>query len=346
VLSLLVLVSAADALQLRAVQATHPAGCDQFAAPKSRWRALTQTLGSRTNPFTTVQALIDALLPGQTGCLRGGVYQLGAELRFNHGGSPGAPLALQGYPGEIARLRGGPVAIPSGSDDVVITHLHIDTAGIDQVGVQIMSADDQLTNDVITNANTRGSCIILGSDVGSGYGEATNTLVADNVVYDCGYNPADPFEDHGIYDDNTVGATITGNVFWGMPYGWAVQLYPNAHGTQVTHNVINNRGQGVVIGGNSAYASSNNIVAYNVISTTIRGYALRSWWGGAVGGSNLAESNCLYNPHQRVILRPTLGFSAVNNLIAKPRYADAARHNFVLRPGSPCLSVVGYGAGG
>ncbi|HWF73615.1 MAG TPA: right-handed parallel beta-helix repeat-containing protein [Solirubrobacteraceae bacterium] len=231
------------------------------------------------------------------------------------------------------------MALPSGSDDVNITNLHINTAGIDQVGVQIMSADDQLTYDTITNANTHGSCVILGSD--TGFGQAANVLVANNVIHNCGYNPGDPFEDHGIYDDNTVGATIAGNTFWGMPYGWAVQLYPNAQGTQVTHNTINNRGQGIVIGGNSSYASSGNVVAYNVISTTIRGYAIRSWWSGTVGASNLAERNCVYSPHSPGIQHPMVGLSAVGNVIAKPRYANPARHDFGLRPGSPCRPVVG-----
>jgi hypothetical protein len=342
VLSLLFVASPAEALQLRAVQAAHPSGCDLFASPKvGAWRRLGQALGSRARPFTTAQALIDALVPGQTGCLLGGVYHLPGELRFSHGGSPGAPITLEGYPGERATLLGGPVAVPSGSDDVTITHLHINTTGIDQVGVQITSADDQLTHDNITNHNTPGSCVILGSDIG--FGQATNTLVADDVVHQCGYNPGDPFEDHGIYDDNTVNATITDNIFWGMPYGWGVQLYPNAQGTQVTHNVINNRGQGIVIGGDSRYTSSDNVVAYNVISTTVRGYDIRSWWSGVIGASNLAERNCLYSPHALVILRPTLGFSAVGNVVAKPRYVDPARHDYLLSRGSPCLPVVGYG---
>jgi hypothetical protein len=342
VLSLLFVASPAEALQIRAVQAAHPTGCDLFASPKVRgWRRLGQAIGSRANPFTTAQALIDALLPGQTGCLRGGTYDLNGELRFSNGGSPGAPITLEGYPGETARLEGGPVYIPSGSNDVAITHVHIDTTGVGQVGIQIMSADDELTHDNITNGNTPGSCVILGSD--TGWGQATDTLIANDVVHQCGYNPGDPFEDHGIYDDNTVGVTIADNTFWGIPYGWGVQLYPNAHGTQVTHNVINNRGQGVVIGGNSSYASSDNVVAYNVISTTFGGYALRSWWGGAVGASNLAERNCLYSPRALVIARPTLGFSAVGNVIARPRYADPAKHNFLLSPRSTCRSVVGYG---
>jgi Right handed beta helix region len=339
-LSLVFVASSAAALQIRAVQAAHPSGCDLFASPKVRgWRRLGQALGSRANPFTTAQAMIDALLPGQTGCLRGGTYELHGELRFSSSGSPGAPITLEGYPGETSRLEGGPIDVPSGSNDVTITHLHIDTTGIDQVGVQIMSADDQLTHDNITNHNTRGSCVILGSDLG--FGQATNTLVADDTIHQCGYDPGDPFEDHGVYDDNTVDATIADNIFWGMPYGWGVQLYPHAQGTQVTHNVINNRGQGIVIGGNSTYTSSDDVVAYNVISTTFAGYALRSWWGGVVGAGNLAERNCLYSPHARVIERPTLGYSAVGNVIAKPRYADPAKNDYVLSPRSRCRSVVG-----
>lgn len=340
VLSLLLVASPAQALQLRALRASRVGGCDLYAAPKGISRLLGLALGSRANPFTTVQALIDAVLPGQTGCLRGGTYDIPGELRFSHAGRPDARITLAGYPGETATLRGGPLYVPSGSNDVTITHLHIDTKGAGQVGVQIMSADDELTNDNITNENTPGSCVILGSD--TGWGQARNTLVADNVVHQCGYNPADPFEDHGIYDDNTVDATITRNIFWGMPYGWGVQLYPNAQGTQVTHNVINNRGQGVVIGGDSTYTSSGNVIAYNVITTTIRGYDIESWWGGAVGASNIAVRNCLYNPHSLVIQQPSLGLSAADNMIAKPRYANAAKDNYLLSPRSPCIPVVGY----
>ena len=172
-----------------------------------------------------------------------------------------------------------PVYVPNGSDYVDITGLDINTYATDQVGVQIMGAYDQVTNDNITNLNTRYSCIILGSD--SGYGTASYPLVSNNVIHQCGYNPTDPQEDHGIYDDTSIGAVITNNIFWGMPYGWGVQLYPNAQGTQVTHNVIDNNGNGVVIGGNSLSASSNNTVADNIISDSSRQYNIQSWWGRA-----------------------------------------------------------------
>ncbi|MDQ6776585.1 MAG: hypothetical protein M3071_10310 [Actinomycetota bacterium] len=301
--------------------------------------------GSAASPFRTPQKLVDALAWGQTGCLMGGKYDLaggtsGSQLKFNHGGSSGAPLTLESYPGQMATLTGGPVYVPHGSDYVDITNLSINTQGTGEVGVQIMGAYDQITDDNITNLNTPRSCIILGSD--TGYGQAAYPLVADNVIHQCGYFPSDPFEDHGVYDDNTIGAVITNNVFWGMPYGWGVQLYPNSQGTQVTHNVIDNNGNGVVVGGNSLSASSNNTIADNIISGSSNEYNIQSWWGGAVGTRNVAENNCVWGGNQGNVESPMAGVTATRNPTADPGYTDAAAHNNTLPAASPCLTVVGY----
>jgi hypothetical protein len=303
--------------------------------------------GSPSSPFQTPQKLVDSLQAGQTGCLMGGTYDLaggssGSQLKFGHGGSSGAPLTLQSYPGQMATLIDGPVYVPHGSDYVDISNLTIDTQGVGEVGIQIMGANDQLTDNDITNQNTKGSCIILGSD--TGYGQAVNPLVADNVVHQCGYFPTDPFEDHGVYDDNTTGAVITNNIFWGMPYGWGVQLYPDAQGTQVTHNVIDNNGNGVVVGGNALSASSNNTIANNVISNSSNEYNIQYWWGGAVGTGNVANANCVYNGNQGNLESPSTGLTFAGNVTADPQYTDAASHSYVLQSGSPCLSVVGYDA--
>jgi hypothetical protein len=277
----------------------------------------------------------------------GGGYDLaggssGSQLKFNHGGSRGAPITLESYPGQTATLTGGPVYVPHGSNYVTITHLDINTNGSNQVGVQIMGAYDDVTSNDITNLNTKYSCIIIGSDMG--WGQATNTLVENNVVHQCGHNPGDPYEDHGVYVDNSLDATITNNIFWGMPYGWGVQLYPHAQGTQVTHNVIdNNNGQGVVFGGNTLSASSDNTVAYNIITNSSNQYNVQGYWGGAVGTGNAADNNCLYNgaagnnPAASNIETPSVGFTASHNVIANPTYTNAAAHNYTLSPNSPCL---------
>ena len=321
--------------------AASPVSCALFASPSGS----DSHLGTISSPFRTPQKLVNSLQPGQTGCLMGGTYSLaggtsGSQLKFNHGGSSGAPVTLESYPGQMATLTGAPVYVPYGSNYVDITDLSIDTYAVNQVGVQIMGAYDQVTSDNITNQNTRYSCVILGSN--TGYGQAAYPLVANNVIHQCGYYPSDPFEDHGIYDDSSVGAVITNNIFWGMPYGWGVQLYSNAQGTQVTHNVIDDNGNGIVFGGDTGWASSNNTVAENIISNSSNEYNIQSWWGGAVGTGNLAENNCVYNGKRGNIQSPATGFTASNNLTANPEYTNPGSHVYTLQPGSPCLAVVGY----
>jgi hypothetical protein len=306
--------------------------------------------GTPSRPFRTAQKLVDSLRPGQAGCLMAGSYSLaggtrGSQLEFVHGGSSGAPLTLKSYPGQLATLTGGPVYVPAGSNYVTITGLDINSRGAREPGVQIMGANVRLTNDDITNMNTPGSCIILGSDIG--YGRAVNPLVAGDIVHQCGHNPGDPFEDHGVYVDNTVGAVVTNNIFWGIPDGFGVQLYPDSQGTQVTHNVIDNNGSGVVIGGNSASASSNNTVAKNIISASARDYDIQGSWQRAVGTGNVAQGNCVFAGNQGTVESPPAGFSDIGNVTADPAFANEAAHTiagYELQSGSACLGVVGADA--
>ncbi|MDQ6775638.1 MAG: right-handed parallel beta-helix repeat-containing protein [Actinomycetota bacterium] len=322
-----------------------PASCALVASPSGS----DHDSGSVSSPFLTAQKLVDSLKPGETGCLMSGPYDLaggssGSQLKFNHGGSSDAPITLRSYPGQTAILAGGPVYVPAGSNYVTIADLYIDTKGTGEVGVQIMGQGDQLTGNDITNGNTPGSCIILGSD--TGYGRAVNPLVEGNVVHQCGHNPGDPFEDHGVYVDNTVGAIVTDNIFWGMPDGFGVQLYPDSQGTQVTHNVIDDNGNGVVIGGNAASASSNNIVADNVISGSSNEYDVQGFWQGTVGTGNLVMNNCVYSGSQGNVSAEN-GFTAAGNVTADPAFVNEAAHTiagYELRPGSPCLGVVGFDA--
>jgi hypothetical protein len=307
-------------------------------------------IGSATSPFRTAQKLVDSLRAGQTGCLMGGTYNLaggssGSQLIFNHGGTSDGTLTLTSYPGQMATLTGGPVYIPHRSNYVTISGLRINTRGAGEVGVQIMGAYDQLTDDDITNMNTVGSCVILGSD--TGYGRAANPLVANDVIHQCGYSPGDPFEDHGVYVDSTVGAVVTNNVFWGMPYGFGVQLYPDSQGTQVTHNVIDDNGSGVVIGGNSASTSSNNTVAQNIITGSSKDYDIQESWHGAVGTGNVAQNNCVFGGNQGNVESPTAGFTSINNVSADPAFVNEAAHTiagYELHSASQCLAVVGSDA--
>ncbi len=307
--------------------------------------------GSYSSPFATPEKLSDSLTAAQpTGCLMGGTYNLvggadGDQLKFDHSGSSSAPFTLEGYPGQTASLTNGQIYVPAGSDYITMTHLNINTTGIDAVGVQILGNNDSLLHSDITNGNTPGSCIILGSDVTGYVATATNALIEYDAIHQCGYNPGDPQEDHGVYVDNTSAATITNNILWGMPSGWGVQLYPGAESTQVTHNVIDDNRMGVIFGSNSSYTSSNNVVAQNLITNSTGQYGVQYWWGGTVGTGNQANSNCFYSNAGGDLETPYTGYTATGNLDANPSYVNESAHTvagYELASGSSCLSVIGY----
>jgi hypothetical protein len=321
------------------------AGCSLFASMKGtnngkllwrRWRRRRGSPGSLHNPFATPQRLLQALGAGQTGCLRRGTYR--GDLRFDRGGSVAAPITLRSFPGEQATLADGYVYVPPGSDYVTLEDLKINGAGTTQVSVQIFGSHDALIGDNITNHHQHSSCVIMGFPGYTPY--PTGTIIENNVIHQCG-NAADGNKDHAIYFSQSIGATVTNNIIWGTA-AFALHLYPDAQGNAITHNVIDGNGYGAIFAGDSSSTSNGNIVAHNIIANSGAGYDVQSSWAGPVGTSNMFEANCMYNRGSRNIQLPTTGFTALGNVVAHPRFVNAAKHNYSLRRHSRCLSVVGY----
>jgi hypothetical protein len=282
-----------------------------------------------------VQRLVDSLLPGETGCLHGGTYRQ-SEVRFGRGGRSGAPLRLTSYPGERARLTGGIVYVPDGSNFVTVSDLDVDGSASGSVTIQAMASDTVFERLDVTNGR-RASCMIVGSN--AGWGRAARTVVRASRFHDCG-DPAAANQEHAIYLENAVDTQVVDNLFWNTS-AWAVHLYPNARQTTVAHNVIDGNGRGVIFAGDARSASSENVVSQNVISNSTVEYNVQGSWGGPVGTGNVVRDNCLYNGRMGNVGSQT-GFTASANTIGDPLYVDRAKHDYRLRPGSPCLAVVGY----
>jgi hypothetical protein len=185
--------------------------------------------------------------------------------------------------------------------------------------------------------------MILGST--SGYGEAIRPVVRGNRFHECG-SPKNGNKDHAIYASNTVGGRILGNVFW-RTAGYSIHLYPHARSTRVAHNVIDGgapsvRG-GVVFGGDSEFASSGNVVEFNVIAYA-ESYNITSTWDKLIGRANLARANCLWEGKEGNIDTSDGGFDTRSNVIASPLFVNRNRRDYRLRQKSRCLRVVGYDA--
>ena len=249
---------------------------------------------------------------------------------------------LAAAPGQRATIAGGDyfVYVPRGSDYVTIRNVYLDMVHRvpAQVSVQIAAAHTSLIGDDITNENSRATCIILGSN--GGYGQAVDTLIENSTIHQCG-SSADKAQDQGIYFENSVGAVVTNDTFWGTS-GFAIHLYPNAQGSQITHNVIDDNGYAVAFGGSPWLASNDNVVAYNIVTGSTHGYGAQSYWGGQVGTGNRFDHNCLYSNSQGDVEDPPTGFSSAGNLIANPDFANPATHDYRLQQASPCLRVIGH----
>jgi hypothetical protein len=325
-----------DAMKTSSAAARSDVRCDRFAAPWGN----DGSRGTKKRPFRTAQHLADSLRPGKTGCLRGGAYnetEDGYALRLDHGGSERHRLTIRSFPGERAKLV-GIVYIVSGANYVTLTHLAIEGTG-DHNTVKIYSTDTVVRDNDITNASRGESCMILGNDSD---GQAVRTVIRQNRFHDCG-SSANDNKDHAIYVANAVDGRIVGNVFWGTS-AYSIHLYPNARRMRVTRNVIDGgppsvRG-GVLLAGDSSYASSDNVIEFNVIAYADT-YNVTSDWEGSTGTGNIVRSNCVWRGKDGNVNSANGGFTASSNTVAPPRFVDRAHHDYRLKRGSRCRNVIG-----
>ena len=280
----------------------------------------------------TAQDLVDALSPGQTGCLRAGLYEGNVRVSKPN-------ITLTRYAAEKATVRGR-FYVPEGADGVTVEGLYLD--GTNPGGLPSPTIDaDGVTfrrNDV-TNYH-RSICFALGHP---DWGRADNTTIELNRVHDCGRLPATN-HDHGIYVATATNTLIRGNwIYDNSDYG--VHLYPDAQKTTVTGNVIDGNGEGLTFSGEYGLASNDNLVEGNVITNSRVRNNVESWYppGNPIGRNNLVRDNCVRGGARdqgNGGIAGEWGFKVVQTVRAKPVFASRSREDFRLETGNPCRDVL------
>ena len=296
--------------------------CDKVASP----RGSNGNRGIPTSPYRTVAKLANSLRPGETGCLRAGVYR--GQVKVVRGGRSGAPTTIRSAPGERATLLGR-LHVANSANNVVVRELYLEGRNRANLPSPTVNGNRAVfrDNDVTTRDTT--ICFLLGSEE---YGRARRTVIERNRIHNCGDLPPTNHH-HGIYVEAAYGTRITDNwIYENADRG--VQLFPDAQRTYVARNVIDGNGEGVVFSRESA----GNVVENNVISNPVERYNIEDY--ELSGGDNVARRNCLWSarhPDQAGI-QPGIEIQVVENIVSEPAYVNRDDKDFRLRPDSPCFN--------
>jgi nitrous oxidase accessory protein NosD len=308
--------------------------CTRFASPLG----LDTSPGTEALPFRTTQRLVGSLSAGEAGCLFAGTYGGGAT--FRKAGAPGSPITLQSYPGQRAVVIGR-VSVAPGADFVTIADL--DLVGMNALNLSsplIEGNDVTLRNNDITNVQTA-DCVF----VGSWDHRVDRVLITRNRIHNCGRLPSVD-RDHGVSVWNAIDTQVTSNVVYDNA-DRGVQLFPNAQRTEVSFNVIDGNGEGVLISGTEGLTSNDNVVEHNLITNSAIRENVEAFWaqGEPIGTNNVVRANCISggarDDGDGGVAAGRDGLVVTDNLIADPEYVDALGKDFRLRADSPCRVVFG-----
>jgi Right handed beta helix region len=298
--------------------------CAGFAAPGGS----DSSPGTFARPYRTVQKLVDALGPGQTGCLRRGRYSE-AEVTID---KPG--IRLTSYRGSGAILIG---RLRVNAPRVKVDRLRLDGRNPRGLPSPTINADDVVFRD--NNVSSRGgsSCFLLG-----GVTHVRHSVIVSNRIHNCGVTGSDL--DHGIYMSHVDRAQIVGNTIYDNA-SRGIKVGPESQAGLIRRNVIDGNPIGLTFSGDDDDTSSHNVVAHNVISNSTRWWNVQTYWPGEQGTGNVVSRNCLHggnsDPYynQRGGVSEAHGFASEDNVIAAPNFVDRGAKDFRLRGDSPCRQV-------
>jgi hypothetical protein len=302
--------------------------CDRVAAATGSDLAA----GTAAAPFRTVQKMTSVLTRGQTGCVRGTV---GGDVWIKPSG-----VTLTSEPGQRGRILGQLVIDPD-AHEVTVSELDLNAAGLGRPSPIVLGDDAQIIGNDITNDRTPILCMSIGAKGHDSGARADRTLVQGNRIHDCGTSDN---HRHGLYVEHAADTHIVGNFIYGNA-DRGIQLYPDAQRTLIEGNVIDGNGQGIIFGGAGGVASNDTIVRYNVLSNPTLRASIESWYpaGNPVGQNNVVEQNCISGTRR---IEGSVGFTARDNLVVDPQYANRAAGDYTVPAGNPCAQLLAAGRAG
>jgi hypothetical protein len=287
---------------------------------------------------TTVQALVDSLGPGQTGCLVSGrTYTEDVAIRKS--GTAAAPIALTSTDPTVRATLKGRLYVTDTANYWSVHDLDIDGRNASLLPSPTIAGDNtRWYNLDVTTHDAPGICFSLGSH---GWGVAVGTIIEKSRIHDCGIRNN---YQHGIYVAAAVGTIIRDNFIYDNG-ARGIQLYTDAQRSLIEHNVIDGNAEGIGIGGDGSFASSNNEIRNNIITNSFGRNNVEDYWTGPVGHGNTVHDNCVFATNTNAyynanggIERHASGFTAYGNRIADPLFVNRAAKDFTLRAGSSCAA--------
>lgn len=296
--------------------------------------------GSMADPFATINAGIDAADPGDTICVRDGVYEETAH--FSRSGEPDAPITLRNEPGHNPAIEPGQSAVHSvllqASTGFNTRIGHIVIEGLElrdgHDGIKIYNAHDvTIRNNWIHDNRNQG---ILGN--------GARVTIDGNAIARNGPDSSSNKE-HGLYLSGSE-VTITNNVIFANT-GYGIQLAGRGYDPE--------KHAGPEFAGATDFLISNNTIAFEVNRTAIilwssgtenatiqnniffsnagdAAIAFLNASGGHVFRNNIYDAQNLTNGSADQ-------YDASDNLAADPSFVDAEESDFHLAADSPAIDA-------